>query len=375
MLSIVHDWIFKFRGGERVLKVLLSLFKSPRLFTAFYKPGVSDIFDSYFTAASFLNKLPSVEKYYRTLLPLYPLAVADLKRKISKDTTAILSISHCLAKNVYLNDLDNLCYCLSPFRASWDLKEVYSGGSFLKEWILNWFQKYDSAFDRNKVKFIAISNFIADRIRNCYGVDPVSVIYPPCDLERIKLRKSNPFTGDFYLTGGALVENKNFDLVIEAFNSLGLPLIVFGEGPLKRHLMKKAKDNIKFVGYVSDSELVNLFHNSKAFVFLSIEDFGLTTVEYLASGGIVIGLNYGGTAEIMSGSMFRDFLIPLDSNSNLVSNLIDKVLSLENGNLIIPSKFELSQHAQKFSTYEFISKFKSFLYSINHPSIEYLKPE
>ncbi|MCS6893524.1 MAG: glycosyltransferase [Deltaproteobacteria bacterium] len=373
MLGILHDWIFRLRGGEKVLKTILSLFRESKLFCFYFKKGVEKVFDDHFGSASFLNQLPYNEKYYRLLLPLIPLAVKHLKSQINQ-CDSIISISHCAAKNVYSENLSNLCYCLSPFRAVYDLEELYARGDPVKKFVLRIFKRYDQAFDKAKVQFIAISEFVRERIERAYEVKVLGTIYPPCEVEKIKVRDKSYTESQVYITGGALVENKNFDLVIKAFNKLKLKLYIFGDGPLKKHLISMSEPNIVFLGHLSDQELMDLFVSSKAFVFPSVEDFGITSVEYLASGGPVIGLNFGGTKEICSTPELQEFLIPYTSSKeDLVDQIVEKVLEVEKLKLPKIDPKEIRQHSQKFSTSRFVNEFKALLYSINHSSIKYLK--
>ena len=47
--------------------------------------------------------------------------------------------------------------------------------------------------------------------------------------------------------------NKRIDLLVNAFNKLGLPLIIIGDGPERNSLEKIAKPNIKFLKKLSNS--------------------------------------------------------------------------------------------------------------------------
>lgn len=69
-LAIVHDWCPNFRGGERVLARICKLFPNAEVFTLFdFLP--KDIKEQYFHDVAFhssvANRLPLVQKYYRSL--------------------------------------------------------------------------------------------------------------------------------------------------------------------------------------------------------------------------------------------------------------------------------------------------------------------
>ncbi|MCS6961179.1 MAG: glycosyltransferase [Deltaproteobacteria bacterium] len=371
MLAIVHDWIFHLRGGEKVLKHILEMFVDCDLFAMFFKKNIDPVFDKRFKKASFLNFLPYRERYYRYLLPLYPLGVYQLNR-LMKSYDSIISISHCVAKNVYGHDVENICYCLSPFRPLYDLRYAYAGNSTLKDVVFDMFKLFDASFDRQKVKFIAISEFVSNRIKAAYGLSPIRVVYPPCEVDHIPLRDQSYKNAEFYVTGGALVENKNFDLVIQAFNDLKLPLFVFGSGPVEKKLKRMARENIKFLGWVSQQTLNKLFLKAKAFIFPSVEDFGLTTVEFLASGGPVIGLNMGGTREILE-SPETWFGYLLDPEKSIVDQMKDKIIEIELGRSPELAPLDARKRALKFSPERFREEFVNCLYSVSSASVKYLK--
>ncbi len=72
-VAIVHYWLLGMRGGEKVVEALCRLAPEADIFTLFYDPDkVSPLIRSHRVTASFLNPLRS---YYRSLLPLMPLAL------------------------------------------------------------------------------------------------------------------------------------------------------------------------------------------------------------------------------------------------------------------------------------------------------------
>jgi len=69
-VAIVHDWCPAFGGGERVLAQLCRLFPDAEVFTLF-DFLLSDIKEEFFSGIIFqtsvANRLPMVDKFYRTL--------------------------------------------------------------------------------------------------------------------------------------------------------------------------------------------------------------------------------------------------------------------------------------------------------------------
>jgi glycosyltransferase involved in cell wall biosynthesis len=92
---------------------------------------------------------------------------------------------------------------------------------------------------------------------------------------------------------------KRFDIVVEAFNQLGLKLKVIGRGPEFFRLKEMAKSNIEFLGRVTDEELYRYYSQCRAFIFPQEEDFGITAIEAMASGRPIIAYRGGDIPEHM----------------------------------------------------------------------------
>jgi glycosyltransferase involved in cell wall biosynthesis len=142
--------------------------------------------------------------------------------------------------------------------------------------------------------FIAISNTVRDRIRDCYNRD-ATVIYPPVDTDFYT--PSNEPREDFYLVVSALAPYKRFDLAIDACTRLGKKLVVIGSGQHAAKLKASAGPNVSFLGWQSDEVIRDHFRRAKALLFPGEEDFGIVPLEAQACGCPVIGFARGGLAE------------------------------------------------------------------------------
>ena len=78
---------------------------------------------------------------------------------------------------------------------------------------------------------------------------------------------------------GRLVSYKRPDLVVKAFEGLGYPLVVVGEGHLADLLRATAPPNVTFLGAVDDAALRDLYRSARALVYPAEEDFGITMAE------------------------------------------------------------------------------------------------
>lgn len=301
-VAIVHDWLTGLRGGEKCLSAFLTLYPEADIYTLIHIPGsTTKEIDARVKGVSFLSWIPKIRSIYRYLLPLYPLAIKLLSHRL-KEYDLVISLSHAAAKNISLpSSTIHICYCFTPMRYIWDQAGAYFGKKrFLLSPLLKLLQWWDVRGASRVNTFVAISQFVRKRIRDYYGREAL-VIHPPVRIEDIPLRESIVRDSAPYLCAGALVPYKKIDVAIEAFNDLGLPLEIVGQGPEIDRLKALARENIKFLGYVSDAELFEEFCKAKALVFPGTEDFGLIPVEFMASGGPVIALESGGVTESVIG--------------------------------------------------------------------------
>lgn len=91
-----------------------------------------------------------------------------------------------------------------------------------------------------------------------------------------------------FLYVGRLIELKNLDRLIQVFNQLGYPLTIVGKGILEEELKLKAKSNIKFLGFVNNKDLPDLYGQHQIFILPSLsEAWGLVVEEALYNGCVL----------------------------------------------------------------------------------------
>ncbi len=298
-VALVHDWLTGMRGGERCLQAFCELYPDADIYTLLHFPKtVSPIIERHRIYTSFIQQLPLSQKIYRHYLPLYPLAIASFDLS---GYDLILSSSHCVAKGVSVpKGVCHIAYLYTPMRYIWDQYDIY----FNKEtasypvrtamkMVRPYLQHWDVHSNSDVYAFVAISCFVGERISRYYNRTS-DVIYPPVDLERFSVSSKDD---GFYLMVTALVPYKRVDLAILAFNQLGLPLVIIGEGPDKRRLAELAGPNITFLGSKTDQEISEAYAHCRALIFPGEEDFGIVPLEAMASGKPVIAYGKGGALE------------------------------------------------------------------------------
>lgn len=311
-IALVHDHLIQEGGAELVLKIFNSLFPDAPIYTLVAdKKKFKNIFPHTDIHTSFLQHIPGSSKYYQWFLPLMPAATEmyDLS-----EYDVVLSSSSAFSKGIITKSTTlHLCYCHTPTRYLWTdthsyIRELHRSGivkRFLPFFLTN-IRMWDRLAADRVDTFIANSKTVQERIRKYYRRES-DIIYPPVELSQFSIAHS---IGDYYLAGGRLAAYKRVDLVVQAFNRLGLPLKIFGDGPELVKLKKISKKNITFLGRVTQEERQELYRKCIAYIHPQEEDFGITLLEATASGRPVIAFAAGGALETVvdgvTGVFFTD---------------------------------------------------------------------
>jgi glycosyltransferase involved in cell wall biosynthesis len=293
---LVHDWLTGMRGGEKVLDVLCRRWPDAPLYTVLHRRGsVSTAIERRPIRTSFLQWLPGVHRYYRYLLPFMPMAAqwrmgpCDL----------VFSISHCVAKAVQPPPgVKHICYCLTPMRYAWHMKYAYFGQRGLRAWVIDQvlgrLRAWDQRTAAHVTHFVAISEVVRRRIRECYGRDS-AMIYPPVDTDYY-CPAAVP-REDYYLILSAFAPYKRLDLALEACRALDRKLVVIGTGQDEGKLRRLAGPHTHFLGWQPDEAVRDHLRRCRALLFPGEEDFGIVPVEAQACGTPVIAYAAGGATE------------------------------------------------------------------------------
>lgn len=302
-VALVHYWYVRRRGGERVLDVLADMFPQADIFILIYDQGaLADSIKAHKITGSFLQKLPQAKRYYRALLPFFPIALEQLRLD---DYDLVISQESGPAKGVITRaDACHICYCHTPMRYLWDMYHDYlddapfgSLGRAFYSLASHYVRLWDYASAARVNHFVASSQNGAKRIRKYYRRQS-DVIYPPVDVDSFSVSDSHD---DYYLVVSPLVPYKRIDLAVEACNALRRRLIVIGDGPERSSLMKMAGPTVTFLGFQTDDVVREHYHRCRAFLFPGEEDIGLTPIEAQASGRPVIAYGRGGAVETVAG--------------------------------------------------------------------------
>ena len=297
-VALAHDYLNQMGGAERVVLALHEMFPDAPLYTSIYDPQrVDTAFQSIDIRTSFMQKFPLVKKHHQPFLPFYPFAIEQLDLR---GYDLVLSSSSAFAKGIITRpETMHICYCHTPMRWCWNYDEYVErehlgkiSRAFLP-FFISGLRVWDQTSSMRVDHFIANSPVVADRIRKYYRRNAV-VIPPPVEVSRFTFDPTIR-TEDFFLIVSRLMPYKRIDLAIEACNQLQLPLVIIGSGRDENRLKHLAGPTIRFMGRLSDQEVLHYYAHCRALILPGEEDFGITPLEAQASGRPVIAYAAGGS--------------------------------------------------------------------------------
>ncbi|MBU1071362.1 glycosyltransferase [Patescibacteria group bacterium] len=353
-VALVYDQVNKFGGAERLLLALHKIYPQAPIYTLVHSPKSASWASSFKVIPSPINIFKPLRTRHQWLSPIAPMMFETFN--LNK-FDVVISITRDNAKAIITKpETLHICYCLTPTRYLWGKIKEYNQDIKMKlipNFVKKYFQSVDLLISKRPDRYIAISKEVKNRIKTYYNQDS-DVVYPPIeDKFYSKSRPNSLNKRKYYLVVSRLEPYKKTNLVINTFNYLqGETLKVVGTGSQLKNLKKLAKKNIKFLGQVSDQDLVGLYTNAKAVIFPQIEDFGLVPLEAQASGTPVIAFNNGGAMETVINNHTGLFF-----KHQTVSSLTRAIKKFESGKHQITSA-KCQQNALKFTQDRFIIKFR-----------------
>ncbi|NEQ96131.1 MAG: glycosyltransferase family 4 protein [Cyanothece sp. SIO2G6] len=361
--AIVHEWLVKQAGSERVMAQMLAAYPDSDLFSLveFLPDDLRSFIQHKPVTTSFIQHLPLARSQFRQYLPLMPLAIEQF------DLSAydlILSSHHAVAKGIVTRaDQLHISYVHTPIRYGWDLHYQYlnsveqgggllSGGrSLLIRAILHYLRIWDVTTANRVDFFLANSNYVARRIWKTYRRH-AQVIYPPVAVDRFQPQRQRD---EFYFVLSRFVPYKRVDIIVAAFTQLGLPLIVVGDGPEQATIEALAGPNVTLLPPQPEEAIANYMNRCKAFVYGAEEDFGIALVEAQAAGAPVITYGRGGALETVIPGKTGIFF-----DKQTTAAIVKAVTEFETGCLHAEVDC-LRDHAAQFSPDRFQQQFYQFV--------------
>lgn len=299
-VAIVHDFLFKMGGAERVVKAIADLYPEAPLYTLIYdERQCGEAFPKEKVVTSPLHDEPDfLLKRPRYLLGKMPQAIESF------DFSAfdlVISSSGAFSHGIITPPhTKHLCYSHSPMRYAWDYTHEYLEEKALPFWkeflirkVLHKVRQWDSVASDRPDLYLANSQHVSKRLRKYYHLS-AEVLYPPVNID---LFRSGMPSEDYFLIVSALSPFKKLDLAISAFNKMGKKLVIIGDGSQRKFLERIAGPTVEILGRKTDEEVKRYMESCRALVFPGEEDFGITPVEAMAAGKPVIAYGKGGVTE------------------------------------------------------------------------------
>ena len=404
-VAIVCDWLTNIGGAEKVLLEMHRLFPKAPIYTSKYSKQGIDWFNDADVRTGWMQIFPTCLRRV-----LGPLRQRYFSRLDLSEYDLIISVTGAEAKAVksgkWLHEHGgvnvknpnglHISFCHVPTQYYWQMYDEYlenPGFGVLNPVVRCCFKLVVKPLRRADLEaashpdyYVTISEYAKEQIKKYYKREAV-VIHPPVEIDSFKQGSSDDVEGlsevttenegaspvttgasdpspkhiardllpGYYIVTSRQVNWKRLDLAVKACLKLKRPLLVVGEGPEHKRLVKMAgnSDLIKFVPLVEKSELAGLLAGAKGYLFPSMEPFGIAPVEALSAGCPVIAFGEGGA---------RDYIID-DKNGVLfdkqtVSSLSEAILKFEKMKF---KREKLMKSAEKFSVERFDKEMRTFV--------------
>ena len=366
-VAIVCDWLTNVGGAEKLLLRVHQLYPDAPIYTSKYSKKGIDWFNDADVRTGWLQIFPA--KMRRVLGPLRQHYFNHLDLS---NYDIIISVTGAEAKSVKKGNAKHFCFCHVPTQYYWQMYDDYvknPGFGILNPIVRFFFKLFVRPLRKADFKaaqrpdfFITISEHAKRQIETYYKRDAI-VIHPPVEIEDFKNQKltsANDTSAALnlekpYINTSRQVNWKRLDLCIKACLKTNQPLVLIGEGPEHEHLVKLANGSplIKFLPLMDKTSIAKHLANAKAFLFPSLEPFGIAPVEALAAGCPVIAFKEGGSLDYI-----EDGKNGLLFDKQTAQSLADAITKFETLNF---DKSVVSSTANKFSVARFDKELTEFI--------------
>jgi glycosyltransferase involved in cell wall biosynthesis len=326
---IVHEWVERWGGAERVLEAMTEAFPSADVRVLW--SDAPTLLDRDVTE-SWLARTPL--RHHKALA--LPAMLPTWRMALKSNPDWVLVSSHLFAHHVRTpRDTKKFVYTHTPARYIWEPGRDRRGSNPAVRAASAVLKPIDRRRADEATSIAVNSSFTGERVLKAWG-QPSTVIYPPVDTEMLtaiedwsaplvssERRLLDSLKRPYLLGASRFVTYKRLEKVIEAGAATGLPVVIAGSGPSELRLRAFAAESgadVTFVIAPSDELIRALYAHAIAYVFPAEEDFGIMPVEAMACGTPVIGHHIGGVREsvtLVGGGVTADLDVDTDWNDLL----------------------------------------------------------
>jgi len=296
----------------------------------------------------------------------FPLGVRAMQSHDLTDFDVVLmSGTHCAKYVTVKPDALVISYSFTPFRLAWDPVSYaqYAEAGPVVRWafdqVLSYLRSVDFKFGQRPNYYVAMTAETAGRLRQTYQIsNGISIINPPVNTQKFYIAEK---PNNYFLVVSRLEYYKKVDLVVDAFNQLGYPLVIVGKGVQAAEIKARAGANITFMSGLSADELAKMYAGCRALIFPQHEDYGITPLEANAAGRPVIAYQAGGvvTTQIpVQNDPAKATALFFDNQT--VDDLIGAIKRYEQVEQRFDSAF-IRAHAESFDESKFINTIQQFV--------------
>jgi glycosyltransferase involved in cell wall biosynthesis len=230
-------------------------------------------------------ELPVDESSFESIIAGY-LGFYDL------DLTVYDGVISTKAPSYMVRHRNHVCYLLHTIRVFYDM--------FDREFLSPWPELHEQRAFVQRADTMALSaphtkevfvigGEVADRLQRFNGLSS-TVLHPPMEFDKFQFQQGDR---GYAFIPGRLHRWKRIDLIIRSMKFVQAPmeLLIAGTGEDEPYLRELAADDqrIRFLGRVTDSDLVTFYGNARVVPFTPVEeDYGYITLEAFQSGKPVI---------------------------------------------------------------------------------------
>lgn len=364
-VALVCDWLTNVGGAERVLFSIHEMYPNAPIYTSKYNKKGIDWFKNADVRTGWLQIFPTKLRRF-----LGPLRQRYFEKLDLSEYDLVISVTGAEAKSVKAKK--HICYCHVPTQYYWQMYDDYirnPGFGILNPLVrlalkilVKPLRKKDYVAAQGPDEFVTISKYAADQIEKYYGRE-AKIIHPPVNVQKFSTDSKKFSTGKTgenaektgFITTSRQVTWKRLDLCVEACLETGSPLTIIGEGPEHKNLVELAAGSplIFFYPRMSQTELKKYLKTSEAYLFPSLEPFGIAPVEALAAGCPVIAFGKGGALDYVEPNKNGIFFEAQTAESLVYAIKKFKDLKFD--------REKIKKSAEKFDEKIFKTKLKEFI--------------